>query len=277
MKTALVCILLLATPSLSSAAIQYEFRQTSRSDQGMQPPVEVTGRAVLEGERSRVEYLQNPVYGQGTYVLSLLSARSIYIINPRTRTYYDVPLSTVANSLGSAKIEVTNLKAGTKKMDDHPLIAGVPTDHYRFESSYDMTVMFGSIPLRQAVVTTVDSWTTNAFGSVPAPIFASTDFTTGNAELDKLISAETSRVSGLALRQIVTITTSAKKTGVARKDVKLNVSKRQTSEILVSAVRNVQVEPSFFQIPEGFTKSVPKREGIDGQLVDQPSSTPGTR
>jgi len=277
MKTALVCILLLSSPSLLSAAIQYEFRQSTRNDHGGQNVGDVAGRAVLDGDRSRVEYTRNPVYGEGTYVLSFLNPRSIFIINPKTKTYYDVPLSTVANSLASARIEVANLKTGTKKMDDHPLIAGVATDHYRFDASYEMTVMFGSIPLKQGVATSVDSWTTSAFGAVPAPVFSSAEFTTGNPELDKLIAAETSKVTGLALRQVVSITTSPRKAPGARRDVKLNISKRQTSEILVTAVRNVQVDSTFFQIPEGFTKSVPKREGMDGQPLEQSSATPGRK
>lgn len=277
MKRILIVILLAVSLPASYAAIQYEFQQTTRGNDN-QGSSEVSGKAFLDGNRSRVEYTRNSVFGPGAYVLSHLSERTMYVVNPKSKSYYDVQLSTVANTLGSGKIEVSNLKASTRKLDDHSIIAGVPTDHYKFESSYDMTVLFGRLPLKQSVHTTVETWTTGAFGQVPAPIFAATDFTTGNPELDKLIAAETSKVEGLVLRRVVTITTGAKNTKpAARPDVKLNISRSQTSEVLVTSVSNVQLEPKFFLIPEGFARVAPKREELDGKEVPPSKPAVATR
>lgn len=273
MKIYLAVLTLTFTVAASaSGAIQYEFRQTSRSDAEL-TPFEVTGKATLDGDRSRIDYTKNPVYGDGSYVVSYLSSRTLYIVNPRNRTYYDVSLATVAGNLGSGKIEIANLKTNSKVLDDHPIIAGVPTDHHRLDTSYEMTVMFGQIPLRQSVQTTIDSWTTTAFGTVPDSVFTSNDLRTGNPSIDQLIEAESSKIKGLALRQVVTISTTSMRSSHARKDVKnLKLTKRQISEAVVTSVKTVKIEPSYFQLPEGYTKADPQRQGIDGQPI--PASTP---
>ena len=45
----------------------------------------------------------------------------------------------------AARIEVANFKKDFKKLPDHVEIAGVPTDHYKLDANYDMTVMFGTL------------------------------------------------------------------------------------------------------------------------------------
>ena len=65
-------------------------------------------------------------------------------------------------------------------MADQVNIAGFPTEHYRMVMSYDITVAFGSMPLTQTVKTTIDKWTTNAFGDVGDTFLASGALHTGN-------------------------------------------------------------------------------------------------
>src|SRR5579872_905986 len=53
-----------------SAAVQYEFRQTTHSDLESMPPTDVTGRGIIDGDRSRVEFLSGTGFEIGTYIIS---------------------------------------------------------------------------------------------------------------------------------------------------------------------------------------------------------------
>ena len=54
MKRVWVVMGLLAVVESASAAIQYEFRQSSRSDLDNQPAIDFSGRTVIDGDRARI-------------------------------------------------------------------------------------------------------------------------------------------------------------------------------------------------------------------------------
>ena len=58
----------IAVPSF--AAIQYEFMLKNTSDDAAKPSSDLTGRATIDGFRSRVEFLSGNLYPPGTYVVS---------------------------------------------------------------------------------------------------------------------------------------------------------------------------------------------------------------
>src|SRR5438132_3454449 len=205
-KSVLGVILLVAVQS-ASAAIQYEFRQTSSSDmEGMQS-LDCTGRAVVDGERSRVDFVNCNAYPAGSFVLTTNGSRILTFVNPARKSFADVNAGAVATALGATKITIGNKKVNTAEMPDHPLIAGIPTDHTRLTLEYDVTVMFGSIPLTQSVHTLIDRWTTQAFGDVAETFLSGGALHTGNADIDELMSYENEKGRGFPLKQAVRTTT----------------------------------------------------------------------
>ena len=52
---AIALLLLAMTAPAASAAIQYEFRQTTTSDVESIPSTDCVGRAIIDGDRSRIE------------------------------------------------------------------------------------------------------------------------------------------------------------------------------------------------------------------------------
>src|SRR5205814_6621174 len=106
------------------------------------------------------------------------------------------------------------------RLDDHPVFAGVPTDHYRLTLNYDITLMMGTIVLRQNVHTTVDKWTTVMFGDVSETFLANSSVRTGNPKLDEIIQLETTKIKGFPLREttqiVTTDTRSAASTALAQ-------------------------------------------------------------
>jgi len=53
----------------ASAAVQYEFIQHTQSDVSLSRPSNLTGRALIDGDRSRVDFLTGDLYPPGTYCL----------------------------------------------------------------------------------------------------------------------------------------------------------------------------------------------------------------
>jgi hypothetical protein len=251
----ILAILLLAAWTTASAGIEYEFHQTTRSEVDGIPASDVGAKAVIDRDRSRIDYLSGTLYPPGSYVISLDSSRRMIFVDPATKTYSEVNTARVATVMGGQQVSVKNLKIDVQILNDHPIIAGYPTDHYRVHTSYDLTMMMATIPLTQAVNTVIDKWTTGAFGDVADTYLAGGAPRTGNADLDQIIDAETSKTKGFPLRQVFAITTG----GFGQQkdpNTKIHVGvRRQTADMTVTSIRSVDVHPSQFQVPADYKKA----------------------
>jgi hypothetical protein len=258
MKRLLPALLLVLAAPASFAAVQYEFRQLSRSNAEGIAPTDYSGVAIVDGARSRVEFTGGNVYPPGTYVISGNSLRTLRFVDPALKQFTEVNAAALAMGIGSRKITVSNQRHEVTKLDDHPSFAGHPTDHYRVTLDYDITMTFGQMPLTQSVHTVIDKWTTIAFGDVDDAVNAAGGNTrTGNPQLDELIEFETTKVHGFALRETVqTTTTSHRSTAPGSK---LNVSpvRTQTREILITSIREVQPSAADFIVPAAFRRIEP--------------------
>jgi hypothetical protein len=249
-------LLVLTAPS-AFAAIQYEFRQTTSSDLESIPATDCVGRAIIDGDRSRVEFLSGNIYPPGTYVIATNGERTMTFIDPSKKTFVEVNAASVTSAIGARKITVNNKKIDVSKMSDHLTIAGFPTEHYRLIMSYDITVSFGNLPLTQTVRTTIDKWTTDAFGEIGNTFLAGGALKTGNADLDDLMSAENSNIKGFALRQIInvmTVNNHASQSG----ELKVNGTVTQTRELLVTSIQPMAtVGVATFVVPLTYHKASP--------------------
>lgn len=252
----------------ASAAVLYDFKQTSRSAARDGTPVVVEGRGVIDGDRSRVDFTGGNGYRIGSYIITRDGADDVLMVDPRSKSYAAVDLSSLADRIASGQIEITNLKTKVELLKDHPMVSGFPTDHYRIETSYEITWKGGPLPLTQSVATVVEKWTTTAFGDVAGSFVDDSVFRTGNAEFDELLSAELGKVKGLPLRQVTRVTTSG--TGnLARPSANLGVapSRVQTNEMLLSNIRMETVPAAYFEVPAGFLPVDPGSVRRDEQKV----------
>lgn len=274
-----VMLSLSASPLFS--AIRYEFKQTTRTEAQSQPASSLVGRAVIEGEMSRVDFISGYAHPVGSYVISKDGFRSVAIVDPAKQTYTEVDTSNVASALGSSKIEIANLKTNVRKLGDRPTIAGIPAEHWVLESSYDMTVMFGTLPLKQTVQTTIDKWVTTSLGNVGASLISAESLRTGNSELDRIIELESTKIQGFPLRQVMTIRV---QNPVAERNpnsqIKLNASRTQTSEMIVTKLQTASVDRRLFDVPATFRKveSSGEKEGAGVHMLNlEPATEPQSR
>jgi hypothetical protein len=271
-----IAALMVATAPSATAAIQYEFRQTTTSDLESIPATDCVGRAIIDGDRSRVEFVSGNAYPAGTYIIATNGSRTMTFIDPSKKSFVEVNAASVATAIGARKITVANKKIDLTKMPDQTTIAGFPTEHYRLIMSYDITVAFGSLPLTQTVKTTIDKWTTSAFGEVGDTFLAGGALHTGNPDLDDLISAENSNIKGFALKQIINVTTvnnQAKTTSDSQ--LKVNRTVTQTRELVVTAIQpTATIGLATFTVPLTFHKAGPVHDDTQKAPVQTLSMEP---
>lgn len=245
-----IAVALLAFPAF--AAVHYDFFQKSTSEGAVVPTSDFSARAVVDGQRSRIDFLSGDVYPTGTFVISNDGSRNMVFVDPAKRWFTEYNTTAVTSSLSPASVKIENLQSKLDKIPGEKLIAGIPTDHHQLTLSYDITVLFRSMPLKQHVRTVIDTWTTLKFGNVNRAAFGET-LTTGNAELDKLIELESSKISGFPMRQTVSITM----TSAARPGSKLNLpaSRVITREMLVTSAKEGPADPAIFAIPQGYRRA----------------------
>ena len=256
-----IALLLPGTVQAASAAVQYEFRQTTHSDLESMPSTDMTGRGVIDGDHSRVDFLTGNGFPIGMYVITTNGSKTLTFVDPSKKLYVDVNAAGVASTIGSARITVANKKVSLTQLDDHPVIAGLPTDHYRLTIKYDITVAFGTIPLTQTVNEIIDKWVTEALGQVAETFLASGGIRTGNPDLDDLILTENTKIKGFALRQTISVTTLNDNQPPMASKLQLNRSVTQTRELTVTAIQpKASVPAELFVVPATYRKPNPLRD-----------------
>ena len=263
MRRVLVVIAILAAAQSVSAAIQYEFRQTTHSDLESMPSSDMTGRGVIDGDRSRVEFISGNGFVPGTYVISTNGSKTLLFVDPAKKTYVEVNAAGVATAIGAAKITVSNKKVNVTQIEDHTMIAGLPTEHHRMTIDYDITLAFGTIPLTQTVHEVLDKWVTQAFGSVTETFLATGTIHTGNPDLDDLINTENTKIKGFALKQTAQISTSTRRADVPGSKLSdvFRPTRVQIRELTITSIEaRASVPSDLFIIPANFRKPDPLRD-----------------
>ena len=244
----------------TQAAVEYEFRQISHSDLEGMMPTDFTGRATIDGDKSRVEFVSGTGYTAGTYLISTNGSRTMTYVDPKKKAYVEVNAGGVASALGTAKLSIANKKVDLTMMDDHPIIAGLPTDHYRLVLSYDITLSINSGPdaltLTQAVNTVEDKFVTGAFGDVAANFFAAGALKTGNPEIDDIVDIENTKVKGFVLKQVSSTMTKNNSRALPGSQLKVSRTSTTTREITVTSIQpKASVPVAVFMVPVGFHKA----------------------
>jgi hypothetical protein len=248
--------LLLVAHAAFAAAIEYEFVQTSRSPNNNTGGSDFTARAVIDGPRSRVEFRSGTAFPPGTYVISSDGSRRLQFVDPSQKTFTEVNTLGIASAIGTSNIQIENFKQNVVAMGDTQMFAGLPAEHFRQTITYDITVRFGSMPLKQAVRTEIDKWTTTKFGDMSATALSGSQLSTGNPTIDELISAETTKIKGFPLKQTIKISTTdltaAKRT--SNSELKLPPTRIRTRELTVTSIRETTPNASWFLVPAEYKR-----------------------
>ncbi|HEX7151449.1 MAG TPA: hypothetical protein VF618_08185 [Thermoanaerobaculia bacterium] len=255
MKRTFVALALALFALPLSAAIQYEFFQKTTSDGDNAPPADLSARATVDNGRTRVDVISGNVYPPGSYVISSEGGRRMLFVDPTMKTFTEVNTTSFVSGIGASNIQIENLKSDLQTIGASDIIAGHPTTQYRLTLSYDITVIYRNMPLKQSVRTVIDKWTTVAFGELVEDAVSNASLRTGNLEVDKVIDLEATRIKGFPLRQNVTVTTiSHRKRSVSGSDLKFPTTRIRQKEMWVTAIRSTATNNETFTVPAGFKK-----------------------
>ena len=252
MKTPLLTVALAIVAFPAFAAIQYEFIQKNTTEDPIRPITDVTGRTIIDGARSRVEYLGGNTYPPGTYVLSTDGARRLYFVDPEKKSYTEFNTSGIATALATNNLKIENFTSNVETLPDRKTIAGVETTHYKVSMQYDVTLTVQGIGLKQHVTTTIEKWTSDQFAEIDLAFYSEPTMT-GNEALDKLIETEMARAPGFPMRQIMTVRTSYDVP--IRTKINAPNTRTITRETLITAIGKATIEPSMFVLPPTYRRA----------------------
>lgn len=246
-----VVLALVAVPAF--AAIEYEFSQKTTTEDPLLPVTDLSAKAVIDGTRMRVDFRSGSLYPPGTYAVST-DPRQVFFVDPSNKTYTEVNMAGATTALTASSIRIENFQSRLETLTDRPVIAGVETEHYRINITYDITVRMGNLPLKRHVKTTIDSWNTNRFGDMAQDfISGGRTYSTGNEQLDKLMAS--TRLPGFPLRQ--TITTRTQHDLPPNRNSKIEIAPVRTAvrEMWVNSIREVPTTGVLFTIPLTYARA----------------------
>lgn len=249
-------VALILSAHAAFAGVRYEFIHSSRSDSDRQPASDFTATAVIDGPRSRVDFTAGTAYPPGTYVISTDGARKLSFVDPTQKLYTEVSTMSIASAIGTSNIVIDNFVPTVTKFDDTIRVAGITGEHYRLTMTYDITVNFRNMPLRQRVKAEIDKWTTPLFGDSAEAAFTNSFVQTGNVKIDELIAAETTKIKGFPLKQTVRISkTNLTVPRTSKSELKVPTVRTSTREMTVTWIGEVKADQTIFRIPAEYRKN----------------------
>ena len=252
----LILFLILALAALPAfAGIHYK-AVTKTED--AQNPNNMAVEGWVSGDKARVEFREsgNPVAKAGAYLVTKDGGKTIYLVDPEEKTYAEWDLQAMLGLVGSVmqgmgpllKMEFSDPKVEKLLDEDGGTVAGLPTRHTRYRTSYSMKVKVLGMGNEANVVTEQDIWATDKLQDIALGVWLRSDPPrTGNPQFDKLIAAEVDKAQGFPLKTVTVSTTTQKKGGKT-------TTTRSTMEV-TELNTNANVAAASFEIPAGYQET----------------------
>lgn len=252
-------LLLAALPA--AAGIRYQAVTKTEGPGGNTMTVE----GWVSGEKAKVVFRESsqPMMETGTYLLTKDGGKTIYLVNPEEKTYAEWNLQAMLGMAGALtgggmgpmfKMDFSEPKIEKLADEAGGAIAGLPTRHTKYRTSYTVTVKVMGMGNTSDVVTEQDVWSTDQLQDTGLGVWLRAAPRSGNEQLDKLIAAEMGKVSGFPLKTVTVTTTKGKKG-------KETVT-RATME--VTSLDRTDVADSTFALPAGYKETQLLPEGMFG-------------
>ncbi len=223
---------------------------------------DMTMHVQVSGDKARgdVENSKSPFFGEGGYEVTRDGGATILFVNPKEKTYFDATamLRGAAGAMGAmggmVKMDVTDLKVEKLLEEDGGTVAGVPTTHYRFKTSYTMSMKVAFINNTSHIETVEDKWTTTAVTEAGFGLTQARAMKLGIPAFDKLIAAEMDKMKGFPIKVVSTTTT----------ETKGKIDKRTMTREVTELKTGVSVPDSVFTVPAGYEEKSPMPVGFPG-------------
>ncbi|HKO56825.1 MAG TPA: hypothetical protein VJ276_13200, partial [Thermoanaerobaculia bacterium] len=171
MKRLALAALLAAIAPAALAGLSYDFRSDTTGTRGMA----LSGRTSVEGNAMRMEMTSGDgmLFKDGAVILSNDAGKTLHVLNPSEKTYYDLQLydllggaTSMLKQLGNmVKVTFSEPKVTTRDAGEGPKIEGYPTHHSVVDSSYDIVVGVMGQKMTMSFTTNTEVWTTKEIGA----------------------------------------------------------------------------------------------------------------
>ncbi|HLE60141.1 MAG TPA: DUF4412 domain-containing protein [Thermoanaerobaculaceae bacterium] len=247
----LLVVVLVALAAQSFAGVVLVAKTTAEGGMGVEQQNSVA-KSWVSGDHGKTmfEESSSPLMGKGTYIITKDGGKTMYLVSPEDKTYMKWDLDSIMGFAGGA-MKMMNMKFSDPKVEalgEEPdgLIAGIPTVHYRFRTSYTMSMSFMMMKKTTRVVKEEDIWAAPKLIDAALGIWLrKTPPKTGNEDLDGLIKAEMGKVQGFPLKRKTVTTNTDEKGKVETNTVTMEVTELQM----------VPVPDSTFEIPQGYKET----------------------
>jgi len=244
-------VVLLVFAAHSFAGVYYVAQTTAEGGKSAKQQNMIV-KAWASGDSGKVvfEESENPMMGKGTYIITKDGGKTMFLVDPKEKTYMKWDLDSMMGLLGGA-MKMMNLKFTDPKVEflgEEPggLVAGIPTTRYSYRTSYAMSMSFMMMKKNSRVMKDEEIWAATKLADAALGIWLrKAPPKTGNEDMDKLIKAEMGKVQGFPLKR-KTVTTSTDEKG--NKEV-------TTITMEVTELQMVPVPDSTFEIPSDYKET----------------------
>lgn len=257
-----VLVALAALPA--DAGIRYTATTTTQGDNVEAQTTEV--EAWVDGPRAKVEFRESgtPVLEGGTYILTQDGGKTLFLVDPKEKTYAEWSLEDMLQMFSSVmeamqpivNMEIQNVDVQALGSEPGPAMHGLGTVHHRYRTTYDMQVKVLGMGRTNSVDTENQVWATQDLSDPALGVWLTNAPKTGFPGIDELVSKEMEQVRGFPLKTIARTTTTGQKG-------KRSTTTTTTMEV-IELDPSVDVPASTFEIPDGYTRSesaLPEEEG----------------
>jgi Domain of unknown function (DUF4412) len=266
MKRLVLFLILIVMALPAFAGIHY--KAVTKTDDPKNPTnIQVEGW--VSGDKAKVEFEEsaNPIAKSGAFLITKDGGKTIYLVDPEEKTYAEWDLQAMLGMVGSVmqgmgpllKMEFSDPKIEKLLDEDGGTVAGLPTRHTRYRTSYNMKIKVLGMGNEANVVTEQDIWATDKLQDIALGVWLRSDPPrTGNPQFDKLIAAEADKAKGFPLKTVTVSTTTQKKGQTTTTRSTMEVTQLDTS---------ANVAAASFEIPAGYqeTQLLPTGEGEEEQ------------
>lgn len=244
---ALCCGLLLAAPVLAGMTVT-TVTSASGANAEMQA---MTADAWVSGDKLKVEIREsgNPIMGKGMWLVTTDGGKTMHLYNPKEKTCSDFDPAAMlggAMSMMKAMGPMAKMSFGKPQIEKlmeepGPEIHGLSTTHYKYRTTYSMSMQVLMMKMASTSETVEETWATEELAAdAGMGAWMRKGFKTGDPDIDALITAEMEKVKGWPLKRIAVTTTT---------DDKGKKSTTTTTTEVTALDRSVSVPDSTFVLP----------------------------
>lgn len=239
------------------AGIHYKSVTKTQGAEG-KSPADIQVEGWVSGDQAKVEIQEsgNPMLKEGAYLITKNGAKTIFLVDPKEKTYAEWDPAAMLGAAGAVlngvgplvKFEFSDPKVEKISEEAGPVIAGQPTRHHKYRTSYSMKIKVFGMGNESAIVNEEDIWVTDQLKDAALSVWLRADaLKTGNQQLDKVIAAGREKVAGFPLKTVVVSTSTNKKNNKA-------TTTRTTMEVTQLDTK-ATVPASAFEIPAGYEQT----------------------